>query len=189
MEVHCFPAGARSAPCGSPPFPGEGRLPLLLGGTTPGLPSNAKDKRRKISTAFCTEPSPATHESLVFFCLYLSSGHRTPRIRFPTELRPEFSTSGEGVGDGNLQNFRLTLVHLLFKDLILLKAGSGAQPRPNLNDNLVSKVILVLKACGNGNCCGVPCGSFRRSLEAWFWTLWRKLPQRYFLVKRIWLCG
>jgi len=27
--------------------------------------------------------------------------------------------------------------------LILLKAGSGAQPRPTLNDNLVSKVIPV----------------------------------------------
>jgi len=68
----------------------------------------------------------------------------------------------------------------LIQRLIFLKAGSGAQPRPNLNDNLVSKVIPVLWACGNRNCCGVPHGCLRRSLMAWFGTFWRKLPQRFF---------
>ena len=115
MEVHCFPAGAHRAPCGSPLFPLEGRLPLVLGGTTPGLPSNAKDKRRKGSTAFCTAQPSHPGE---FISLLLVLKQRAPNTEnsFTDPASTRIFEKWRGVGDGNLQNFRLTLLLVLFKD-------------------------------------------------------------------------
>ena len=144
MEVHCFPAGARSAPCGSPPFPGEGRLPLLLGGTTPGLPSNAKDKRRKKKHSLLHRAQPSHAGEFIFLLLVLKQRAPNTEHSFSDRASTRIFEKWRGRRRWQSTKFPIDAFAFFIQRLILLKAGSGAQPRPNLNDNLVSKVIPVL---------------------------------------------